>query len=262
MRSARYLLRLDDICPTMNWRVWDAIEAHLARTGVRPILAVVPDNRDPKLAVDEARPDFWDRVRAWQAAGYTIALHGHQHVYVNKDPGLIGVTRQSEFASLPRGEQEAKLKKALAIFAEQGVRADAWVAPSHSFDRTTVEVLSDLGVSVISDGLWTWPFTDAGGTTWIPQQLWDFRRRPAGVWTVCNHHNNWSDRRVAQFAESLALHADEMTDLAAVLETYGGRRLTARDRWDAFRALAWQHRLRPVLARMGRLVLRPRRVAG
>ena len=262
MAERRYLVRFDDICPTMNWRVWDAIEAHLVRHGVRPILAVVPDNRDPKLAVDEARADFWDRVRRWQAAGYTIALHGHQHLYVNKDPGLIGVTPQSEFAGLPREEQEAKLRKALAIFEEHGVRADAWVAPSHSFDRTTVSVLADLGVSVISDGLWNWPFTDAGGTTWIPQQLWGFRKRPAGVWTVCNHHNAWSDRRVAEFAASLALHAGEMTDLPTVVKRYGGRRLTARDRWDAFHALMWRHRVRPALARVGRRVLKPRRVAG
>lgn len=262
MAERRYLVRFDDICPTMNWRVWDAIEAHLVRFDVRPILAVVPDNRDPKLVVEDPRKDFWDRVRRWQGAGYAIALHGFQHVYVNKDPGLIGVTRQSEFAGLPREEQRAKLEKALAIFADEGVRADAWVAPSHSFDRTTVEVLASLGVSVISDGLWTWPFTDPGGTTWIPQQLWGFRQKPAGIWTVCNHHNHWSERRVAQFGESLALHAGEMTDLATVLQGYAGRRLTLRDRWEAFHALMWRHRIRPALAMAGRRVLGPKRASG
>ena len=49
MSDARFLLRFDDLCPTMNWAMWDAIEAHLVRMEVRPILAVVPDNRDPKL---------------------------------------------------------------------------------------------------------------------------------------------------------------------------------------------------------------------
>ncbi len=259
MADRGYLVRFDDICPTMNWRVWEAIEAHLVRFGVRPILAVVPDNRDPKLAVDEARPDFWDRVRQWQAAGYTIALHGYQHLYVNKDPGLIGVTHQSEFAGLPREEQEAKLRKALAIFAEQGVRADAWVAPSHSFDRTTVKILGELGVPVISDGLWTWPFTDEGGITWVPQQLWGFRRRPAGIWTVCNHHNAWSDQRVAEFGASLASYADEMTDLPSVVKAFAGRQLTLRDRWGAFHSLMWRHRIRPALAVAGRRVIGPRR---
>ena len=155
--DGRYLIRFDDICPTMNWTVWDVIESHLVRRSIRPILAVVPDNRDPKLIVDGARPDFWERVRSWQEAGYAIAAHGYQHRYVNKNAGLMRLNPQSEFAGLPRNAQEAKLRAGLEIFAKYGVRADAWVAPAHSFDRTTVDVLADLGVSVISDGLWPWP---------------------------------------------------------------------------------------------------------
>ncbi|HET8715597.1 MAG TPA: DUF2334 domain-containing protein, partial [Holophagaceae bacterium] len=102
MADARYILRFDDICPTMNWEVWEAIEALLDRHGVKPILAVVPDNQDPKLQVDAPRADFWDRVRGWQAKGYTIALHGYQHRYINRNAGIMGLTHQSEFAGLPR----------------------------------------------------------------------------------------------------------------------------------------------------------------
>jgi len=247
MSNARYLLRFDDICPTMNWTIWEAIEEQLVRYNTRPILAVVPDNRDPKLMVDNPRADFWDRVRKWQSMGYTIALHGYQHVYVNQKPGLMGLTNQSEFAGLPRAEQEAKLKKGLEIFAQQGVRVDAWVAPSHSFDRTTVSVLSELGVKVISDGLWPWPFTERSGVTWIPQQLWTFRRRPAGVWTVCNHHNSWTQRDVEKLGEKLATFEAEMTDLATMAREYATRRITLLDRLKAFHRLMWNHRLRPAL---------------
>ena len=82
--ECRYLIRFDDICPTMNWAGWDAIESLLMRHSIRPILAVVPDNRDPKLIVDSPCADFWERVRKWQRAGYAIALHGYQHRYVNQ----------------------------------------------------------------------------------------------------------------------------------------------------------------------------------
>lgn len=242
MSDCRYLLRFDDICPTMNWAVWEAIEAHLVRCGVKPILAVVPDNRDPRLMVDPPRADFWIRVRRWQALGYTIALHGYQHRYVNRNAGILGLARQSEFAGLPRSEQEAKLRSALAIFAEQGIRADAWVAPSHSFDSVTVEVLAALGVTVISDGLWPWPFTRAG-VTWIPQQLWRFKPKSVGIWTVCNHHNGWSGRRVEQFGETLDSYASRMTDVATVLGTHVGRRLSLSDRWRGFAEFVWTHRI-------------------
>lgn len=243
MNDCRYLVRFDDICPTMNWPAWEAIEAHLVRHDVKPILAVVPDNQDPKLKVGPPRADFWNRVRRWQAMGYTIALHGYQHRYVNRDAGIIGLTPQSEFAGLPIREQEAKLRAALAIFEAEGVRADAWVAPSHSFDRTTVAILAQLGVTVISDGLWHRPFTDAGGITWIPQQLWGFRAKPGGVWTVCNHHNDWSDQRIEAFGKALQTYAARLTSVPTVLRDYAGRRLTLYDRWRGFRELVWTHRI-------------------
>ena len=165
-----------------------------------------------------------------QAKGYTIALHGYQHVYVNQNPGLLKLNPQSEFAGLPRAEQKAKLRKALAIFADHGVRAEAWVAPSHSFDQNTVEILGELGLQVISDGLWPRPFTMADGMVWVPQQLWSFRSAPSGVWTVCNHHNTWSKQRVEQFGESLLEFGTRITDLPTVLREFAGRKLSLSDR--------------------------------
>lgn len=261
MTQDRYLVRFDDICPTMNWQVWEGIEAHLDRHGVKPILAVVPENVDPKLMVDEARSDFWARVRGWQAKGYTIAIHGYQHRYINKNPGIIGVTHQSEFAGLPRAEQEAKLRKGLAIFAAEGVRADAWVAPSHSFDHTTVQLLRELGVPVISDGLGTWPATEEGGLTWIPQQLWAFQKKPAGVWTVCFHHNNWTDRRLEAFGRDLATYGSRMTHVAAVARAFANRRPTGWDRTQALGRLLWGFRVRPLLAKAVRSVIGSRAAA-
>ena len=247
MSGSHYLVRFDDICPTMSWATWDRIEACLIRLNIKPILAVVPDNRDPNLMVDPPRLDFWEQVRKWQAMGWTIALHGYQHLYVNKNPGMLHLTPQSEFAGLPYDEQEEKLNKALEIFREQGVRADAWVAPSHSFDRTTTKILGGLGISVISDGLWPWPFSGEGGMFWIPQQLWTFKSRPAGVWTVCNHPNDWTDHKVEQFGVMLETYSSKLTDLATVLQAFSGREQTLHDRWSAFYCLMWSCRIRSFL---------------
>lgn len=248
MVYSRYMLRFDDICPTMNWATWEAIESHLVLFNVKPILAVIPDNRDPKLMVDPPRADFWNRVRRWQEMGWTIALHGYQHVYVNQNAGMLRLTPQSEFAGLSYDEQKAKLEQGLAIFKEQGVRADAWVAPSHSFDRTTVKILAELGISVISDGLWAWPFTSKDHMVWVPQQLWGFRPRGRGIWTICNHHNNWTGRDVDSFGGHLASYASQMTDLATVVSTHADRELTVIDRWTALCELAWNHRIRDWLS--------------
>jgi len=252
MTDDRYLLRFDDICPTMNWAVWDQIEAHLVMHGVKPILAVIPDNQDPKLMQDPPRADFWDRVRTWQTRGWAIALHGYQHLYVNKNPGILRLTNQSEFAGIDIEEQREKLTNGLAVFRQQGVRADAWVAPSHSFDRATVAVLAELQMPVISDGLWAWPHADPNRIVWIPQQLWGFQSKPAGIWTICNHHAHWDTADVEEFGRNLAAFAPRMTDLHAVVERFGDRRLTLGDRWTALRTLVWKHRIRPWLSQLYR----------
>jgi peptidoglycan/xylan/chitin deacetylase (PgdA/CDA1 family) len=244
MPEPRYLLRFDDICPTMNWAMWEAIEKLLVLHGVKPILAVVPDNRDPNLMPDAPVGDFWDRVRRWQAKGYAIALHGHQHVYVNKNPGMMKLNRQSEFAGLPYGEQRTKIQKGLEIFAENGVTAEAWVAPSHSFDRTTLKVLAELGLPVVSDGLWPWPHLEEDSIFWVPQQLWAFYPKPAGIWTVCQHHNSWTEERLGAFARDLAQYASRMTDLSEVIRVHSGRTLTFSDRLTAGMDSLWNHHIR------------------
>lgn len=252
MSHASYLLRFDDICPTMRWEMWEAIEHQLTLHDVRPILAVIPDNRDPKLMCDPPVPNFWERVRRWQDMGYTIALHGYQHLYVNRERGLMRLTPQSEFVGLSYEEQKDKLTKAAAIFEREKVRIDAWVAPSHSFDLITLKVLAELGVKMVSDGLWPRPFVGKDGMFWVPQQLWEFRRKPAGVWTVCNHHNDWTQDMLEAFQRDMASFGPLMTDVASVTRAYADRSMTFSDEISARTDLMWNHRILPALRRVKR----------
>src|SRR5215471_9078010 len=99
--NATYLVRIDDVCPTMNWAVWPAIEAILVQNGVKPLLAVIPDNHDHLLNSCAAGKNFWNQVRSWRDRGWSIGLHGYQHRYVTRDSGIMGINRSSEFAGLP-----------------------------------------------------------------------------------------------------------------------------------------------------------------
>ncbi len=178
---------------------------------VRPILAVVPDNRDPHLEVQAAREDFWEQARHWQRRGWTIALHGYQHRYVNQNPGIIGRNRYSEFAGLDEAEQEAKIAAGLKIFERQGIRADAWVAPAHSFDETTLRVLARYGVRHISDGYALRPYRDGEGRVWAPQQMGRFIDMPGGLWTVCMHFNEWTPVDIELFKANLSRFRSRIT---------------------------------------------------
>jgi len=113
-----------------------------------------------------------------------------------------------------------------------------------------VALLAALGLDTISDGLWPRPVT-RDGCTWIPQQLWDFRPKPAGVWTVCLHHNKWTEADFQAFERGVAAYASRMTNLEEVMTTFRGRRGTLQDSLVAQADWVWHHGLRtPALDRL------------
>jgi peptidoglycan/xylan/chitin deacetylase (PgdA/CDA1 family) len=244
--NARYLLRFDDICPTMNWEIWAEIEKILTGFKIKPILAVVPDNQDSHLQVAPAHPDFWQQVRRWQSQGWTIGLHGYQHRYVTAEAGIIGFNNYSEFAGLPSAEQEAMLQKGLAIFQHERVRADVWIAPAHSFDTATVTVLKELGLHFINDGFFVFPRVD-NGILWVPQQLWDFRPMPFGVWTVCFHHNEWTPEEMLRFRYNIRQYKGFIASFNEISEAYQGhhhRRIELGINWLFRMAMVAKRKIR------------------
>jgi len=58
------------------------------------MVSVIPDNRDMGLVVSRPGKNFWDRVRSWQS--------------------------------------RIKLRNAVRIFRQQGVKPEVWVAPAPS----------------------------------------------------------------------------------------------------------------------------------
>lgn len=247
--QAWYLIRFDDICPAMNWRVWTMIEAILIERGIKPILAVVPENRDPGLVLGPPAADFWQRVRRWRDWGWTIAMHGYQHLYVTADPGVLRVSRRSEFAGLPRKDQAEKLALAAETFRAQGIEPRVWVAPGHSFDHTTLSLLPALGIDIISDGFSLYPFLDAAGLLWIPVQMAQLRPVPPGIWTVCCHHNCWDPTAVQRFAHQIDRHQRQITDVDSVAAAFRLRRHSLLD-WAFHQVMSMRSAIRSSLSGM------------
>jgi predicted deacetylase len=147
-----FLLRFDDICPTMNWRMWLEIDELLLKMSIKPIIAVIPDNKYQILFIEKEKEDFWSYVKERQKIGWIIGVHGYQHLCVARNEGIISINSCSEFAGLGEEEQEDKIVKALEIFRANNVKPDLFIAPWHSFDYTTLRVLRRHGIGVISDG--------------------------------------------------------------------------------------------------------------
>ena len=213
----------------MKWTVWNRIEEVLRSQGVRPILSVIPDNYDRRLVFEPADPNFWDRVRRWQSWGWTIGMHGYQHRYTSEESGIVGIRDASEFAGVSLREQCNWLRSAAKIFRDQEVEPRVWVAPGHSFDGTTTTLLSEVGISCVSDGLFLVPRLDMSGVLWIPQQLWRFRRLPFGVWTVCFHPNRWSQSEIGDFASAISTFRRSIVGFEEIAQDYRSIKRTPVD---------------------------------
>ncbi|MEO8464184.1 MAG: DUF2334 domain-containing protein [Gammaproteobacteria bacterium] len=205
--SARYLIRLDDACHGMNRTKWEFIEGVLDRHRIAPIVAVVPDNRDSKLMIDERDEKFWDRVRAWDAKGWTVAMHGHTHVMHPTDSELVlPYYKRSEFAGLSLAVQSSKIKASRRIFNEQGIEPQVWIAPAHCFDLATLQAIrNETPIRVVSDGVALDTYYEHS-FHWVPQQLSHFSRRWFGLWTVCLHPNSMTEESIAAFDRDLGGH--------------------------------------------------------
>lgn len=215
-KPAQFLLRFDDLCPTMVRRRWERFLPLIEEFGIKPILAVVPDNRDRELDRDAPDPEFWTRMRAMQAAGATIALHGYQHTCNSEGSSLVPLHRRSEFAGRSAVTQRQWIESGLQILRAQGLDPRIWVAPRHGFDSRTLYALRRVGIKMLSDGLARVPFK-RGGLIWIPQQLWGPVEKSAGVWTICVHPNNSSKNQVGQMREFLRVHAAQFTSVDRVV---------------------------------------------
>jgi len=193
--SAKYLIRLDDACPTMDIEKWNLIEQCLDKHNLKPLVAVIPDCKDESLHFNEPVKDFWQIVKRWKSKGWTIGMHGYQHVYVelkDKKKSLVPIHNRTEFAGLPYEVQKEKIEKAWKIFLSQGIKPDVWVAPAHTFDLNTLKALEKVTeIRIVSDCFAFYPFK-YNHFFFVPQQLWKFIRFPFGVWTICLHPNTMS----------------------------------------------------------------------
>jgi predicted deacetylase len=120
-KPAQYLLRFDDLCPTISTGWWERFQALIEEFSVHPILAVVPDNRDPDLERAPADPDFWERMRKLEASGATVAVHGYRHLCNSAGKSLLGIHRSSEFAGVEYETQQEWIHTGLLILREKGL---------------------------------------------------------------------------------------------------------------------------------------------
>jgi len=231
MQELKYIIRLDDACPTMDWKKWNTVFNILDKYGIKPIVAVIPNNEDENMIIDKYNESFWDEVRKWQNKGYYIAMHGFNHKYISKSSGLIPMNDRSEFAGVDVNIQRKKIKKAWQIFKNNNIIPKIWVAPAHTFDKNTLTVLKEeTSIKIISDGIAFYPYIQYG-FFWIPQQLWWYREKKEGIWTICLHPNNMKETDLKNFEKIIKENSEKfIVDIKKLYETYKNRNFSIKDK--------------------------------
>jgi len=212
----QYLIRLDDLCPTMLQDRRERFLSILVRHRVSPILAIVPDNQDPDLIRQAPDPRFWERMRSLQASGATIAMHGYRHLCASRGASILGLHDESEFAGVDPSLQQQWIRSGLAILRGQALRPQLFVAPRHGFDRNTLRALAEEGLGVLSDGFASRPFSQHG-ILWIPQQLWEPVAKEIGLWTICIHTNTAPDGLEKRLENFVSQQAAKVTTFNRVI---------------------------------------------
>lgn len=200
MAQIRYLVRLDDACPTMDKKKWHRIETILDNHAIKPMVGVVPLNEDPELMIDDADENFWKNVLQWEEKGWTIALHGCNHVYATRSGGINPVHKRSEFAGQPLAVQKQKVRIAIEFLNGKKINPESFFAPSHTFDLNTLVALKEESdIRFISDTISFHPYK-FNDFYFIPQQFGRFRNiKIPGYWTFCFHPNDMGDASILSF---------------------------------------------------------------
>jgi predicted deacetylase len=245
---AQYLLRIDDLCPSVDRQRLDRLLLLLHSYSIRPILAVVPDNQDPELENMPPDSEFWLKMRELESLGAAIALHGYHHQCISCGKSLIPLHKRTEFAGLPFEEQQQMMRAGLEILRSHGLHPELWVSPRHGFDKNTLTALREEGIRYLSDGLTRIPFL-RGGVVWIPQQLWAPASRSKGLWTICLHPNFMTDAQMETLQDFLEKHAEQFTSFARVCIEFIPIELNTRERLFEMTAI-WRLRLRHSLKRV------------
>jgi len=191
----KYIIRIDDITPRMNHCNFNILKGALTSLDIKPIIGVVPDNKDENLNFGDEDKNFWDSMRELKRLGWTIAQHGYRHEYVSRDAGLLEINKFSEFSGLSFQEQLSKIKSGKRILLENDIWEPIFMAPGHSFDKTTLAALEESNFNYVTDGLGLYPWQE-NNIIFVPQVFSSFTSFGFGIYTVCLHINKLSEEQI------------------------------------------------------------------
>ena len=206
------LIRLDYIAETMNWSMMEEVTNLFDKYNVKPVLGVIPNNRDPELlSYPKAKLNFWDQVKNWQNKGWEIAMHGNNHLY-NKNNSKIDYLSHggnTEFCGHALDIQIKKIKEGLNKFKEKDIPVRVFFAPNHTFDKNTLLALKECGLRNIIDGYGLMPYEE-NKMNFIPQLFYKTIALPFGIQSFQIHINYFNQQDFNNFKDFIIKYSKKI----------------------------------------------------
>ena len=194
------LIRMDDITETMNWALMDKCEKLFDKFKIKPLLGIIPINKDPELLKFPKNDKFWERVESWKNKGWEITMHGCNHLYTQKSDkkDIFNYGGDSEFYGLDYSTQLNKIKIGLKEFKKREIKVRSFFAPNHIYDSNTLKALKESNIKIIIDGYGLFPYYK-NEILFIPQLFHKEIFLPFGIQSTQMHINEWNDKTYKNF---------------------------------------------------------------
>ena len=194
------VLRFDDISENMNWKLMEKCESLFDEFNIKPVLGVIPNNKDSEFLIFPKKDNFWSILKKWQDKGWEISMHGYCHVYdkeTNKKD-YFGYGGKSEFFGHTYEEQLSRIKRGLQIFKDNNIQIKSFFAPNHTYDNNTFKALKDVGIREVIDGYGLFPY-EKNGIKFFPQLFYKLLLLPYGIQATQIHLNYWNEKDFENF---------------------------------------------------------------
>jgi len=195
------LIRIDDVAENMNWDMMEKSESLFEKYSIKPVLGVIPNNKDKEFLAYPKKNDFWTKVRYWQSKRWEIAMHGYTHIYdkiCKKSDDFFNYGGGSEFTGHSLSSQTLRIKNGLKKFEDEKIKIRTFFAPNQTYDKNTFTALKNSGINEVLDGYGLMPYSE-NNIKFVPQLFNKVLLLPFGIQSTKLHLNAWTQEDFNNF---------------------------------------------------------------
>tara|TARA_B100001989_G_C24538019_1_gene465653 strand:- start:108 stop:908 length:801 start_codon:yes stop_codon:yes gene_type:complete len=187
------LIRIDDVCENMDWEKMRHLESLFKKYSIKPVIGVIPNNKDDFFFNYPRNENFWEQIRKWDKMGWEVAMHGYTHIYdrlCKKKADYFNYGGGSEFFNHPIKVQIERIRKGLEKFKKENIKIRTFFAPNQTYDENTFVALKECGINEVIDGYGLMPYEE-NNIKFIPQLFEKVLIFPFGIQSTKLHLQMW-----------------------------------------------------------------------